>query len=182
MIKSEDFILCIIVAVAENGVIGRGGKLPWRQAGDLRRFRKLTMGSPMIMGRKTFESIGKPLEGRDSIVVSRRGVTLPERPEVFAASSLEEALSIARRQAKARGVNAAFVIGGAELFEAALPHANRVYLTRVHGTPEGDVYWQPPLACGWIESLRQEHPASDRDEFPVTDIVLERRTLNAPNG
>lgn len=182
MTANAAFTLSLIVAVADNGVIGREGKLPWRLPGDLRRFRKLTMGCPMIMGRKTFEAIGKPLDGRDSIVVSRRGASLPANPGVFAASSLEEAFSIARRQAVARGVNEAFVIGGAELFEAALPHANRIYLTRVHGTPEGDVRWEPPLAGGWIESGRQEHPASGGDEFPVTDIVLERRTLNAPHG
>jgi dihydrofolate reductase len=155
-------------------VIGRKGKLPWRLGGDLSRFRKLTMGHPLIMGRKTFEAIGKPLDGRDSIVVSRNNKSLALNPHVFSAASLEEALTAARRQAKARGVKEGFVIGGAELFKAALPYANRIYLTRVHGLPEGDVRWEPPLSNGWIEICRKEHPASDRDEFSVTDVILER--------
>jgi dihydrofolate reductase len=171
--ENTDFALSLIVAVAENGVIGREGKLPWRLGSDLRRFRKLTMGHPLIMGRKTFEAIGKPLDGRDSIVVSRGSVSLGA--DVFAASSLEEALTTARRQAKARDVEEAFVIGGAELFEAALPHASRIYLTRVHGSPEGDASWEPVLDREWQELSRQDRPASDRDEFPVTDVILERR-------
>ena len=175
MTTSAAFTLSLVVAIAENGVIGRKGKLPWRLGSDLRRFRKLTMGHPLIMGRKTFEAIGKPLDGRDSIVVSRGGMKPGAGPGIFAAFSLEEALALARTQAQARGVTGAFVIGGAELFEAALPHANRIYLTRVHGLPEGDVYWEPPFSNDWIEICRKEYPASDRDEFPVTDVILERR-------
>ncbi len=175
MTGSAEFTLSLIVAVAENGVIGREGKLPWRLGSDLRRFRKLTMGRPLIMGRKTFEFIGKPLDGRDSIVVSRGTVSLGERSNVFTAPSLEGALIIARTQAKARGVNEAFVIGGAELFEAALPYANRVYLTRVHSSPAGDAHWEPPFGAEWQEISRNGRPASDRDEFPVTDVILERR-------
>jgi dihydrofolate reductase len=172
--QSADFTLSLIVAIAENGVIGRKGKLPWRLGSDLRRFRKLTIGHPLIMGRKTFEAIGKPLDGRDSIVVSRNNPSLALSPHVFSAASLEEALTTARKQATTRGVKEAFVIGGAELFKAALPYANRIYLTRVHGLPEGDVYWEPPLSNDWVEICRKEYPASDRDEFPVTDVILER--------
>jgi dihydrofolate reductase len=173
--NAADFTLSLSVAVAENGVIGLGDKLPWRISRDLRRFRKLTMGHPVIMGRKTFEAIGKPLDGRDSIVVSRGNPSLALNPPLFSAASLEEALTTARRLAKARGVKEAFVIGGAELFKAALPYANRIYLTRVHGRPEGDVHWEPPFSSDWIETGRKEYPASDRDEFPVTDVILERR-------
>ncbi len=174
MTENTGFTLSLIVAIAENGVIGRKGKLPWRLGSDLRRFRKLTMGHPLIMGRKTFEAIGKPLDGRDSIVVSRGRESLRASSGVFAASSLEEALTIARTQAKARRVKEAFVIGGAELFDAALPHANRVYLTRVHASPEGDVCWEPALDRAWHEVSREDRPASDRDECPVTDVILER--------
>lgn len=174
MTENAEFTLALIVAIADNGVIGRKGKLPWRLGSDLRRFRKLTMGHPLIMGRKTFEAIGKPLDGRDSIVVTRGSVSLALNFHVFGASSLEEALTIARTQAKARRVKEAFVIGGAELFEAALPHANRIYLTRVHASPEGDVSWEPPLGRAWREVSREDRPASDRDEFPVTDVILER--------
>jgi dihydrofolate reductase len=172
--KNTEFTLSLIVAIAENGVIGHKNQLPWRLGSDLRRFRKLTMGHPLIMGRKTFEAIGKPLDGRDSIVVSRSNPNLALNPHAFSAASLEEALTIANELAKARGVKEAFVIGGAELFKAALPHANRIYLTRVHGRPEGDVHWEPPLSNDWIEIRRKEYPASDRDEFPVTDVILER--------
>jgi dihydrofolate reductase len=172
--RNAEFTLSLIVAIAENGVIGHKNQLPWRLGSDLRRFRKLTMGHPVIMGRKTFESIGKPLDGRDSIVVSRSTPNSALNPHLFCAASLEEALTTARRLAKARGVKQAFVIGGAELFKAALPYANRIYLTRVHGRPEGDVYWEPPLSDGWTEISRKDYPASDRDEFPVTDVILER--------
>ena len=175
MTTSAAFTLSLVVAIAENGVIGRKGKLPWRLGSDLRRFRKLTMGHPLIMGRKTFEAIGKPLDGRDSIVVSRGGMRPGAGPGIFAASSLGEALTLARTQAQARGVTGAFVIGGAELFEAALPHANRIYLTRVHALPDGDVSWEPDLDREWREVSRKDRPASDRDEFPVTDVILERR-------
>jgi dihydrofolate reductase len=172
--ENAEFTLSLIVAIAENGVIGREGKLPWRLGSDLRRFRKLTMGHPLIMGRKTFEAIGKPLDGRDSIVVSRGSDSLRTSSCVFAASSLEEALTISGTQAKARKVKEAFVIGGAELFDTALPHANRIYLTRVRASPEGDVYWEPALGRAWHEVSREDRPASDRDEFPVTDVILER--------
>ena len=121
MTKNTEFTLSLIVAIAENGVIGHKNQLPWRLGSDLRRFRKLTMGHPLIMGRKTFEAIGKPLDGRDSIVVSRNNPSLALNPHVFSAASLEEALTTARKLAKARGVKEAFVIGGAELFKAALP-------------------------------------------------------------
>ena len=173
MSENAEFTLSLIVAIADNGVIGLKGKLPWRLGSDLRRFRKLTTGHPLIMGRKTFEAIGKPLDGRDSIVLSRRNLSLALNPHVFGATSLEEALTIARRQAGARGVTEAFVIGGAEIFEAALPHANRIHLTRVHASPEGDASWEPSLDSAWHEVFREDRPASDRDEFPVTDVILE---------
>ncbi len=173
MTRADAFRISLIVAVAENGVIGRDGKLPWRLGSDLRRFRKLTMGHPLIMGRKTFEAIGKPLDGRDNIVVTR---AVPEgaSPGVFAASSLDAALTVARRHANMRGVQEAFVIGGANLFAQALPHASRIYLTQVHASPSGDVRWEPPQGGDWIEVARHDRPASERDEFPVTDVILER--------
>jgi dihydrofolate reductase len=167
------FILSLIVAVADNGVIGRDGSLPWRLGSDLRRFRKLTMGHPLIMGRKTFESIGKPLDGRDSIVVTR-AAPQGEAGGVFYVPSLEAALALAQERAAARGVSEAFVIGGAEIFALALPLASRIYLTRVHASPEGDAHWQAPLGEEWREVARQDRPAGERDDFPVTDMILER--------
>jgi dihydrofolate reductase len=93
---------------------------------------------------------------------------------VFRAGSLDQAVKIARELAEARGVNEAFAIGGAEIFSAALPYANRIYLTRVHASPEGDARWVPVLGSAWVEVSRQDRPASVRDEFPVTDVILER--------
>ena len=115
--------LSLIVAVADNGVIGRGNALPWRLGSDLKRFRKLTMGHPLIMGRHTFESIGKPLDGRDSIVVTR-GAPAAEGEGLFFAPSLEEAIGLAEARARGRGAGEVFIIGGARLFEHALPRGH----------------------------------------------------------
>ncbi len=176
MTDGSGVTLSLIVAVADNGVIGREGKLPWRLGSDLRRFRELTMGHPLIMGRKTFEAIGKPLDGRDSIVVTRnRGALSGASVDgVFVAPSLEAALTLAVERAEARGVKEAFVIGGAGILSLAFPHAQRIYLTRVHGSPEGDVRWEPQLGGDWLEIGREDRPAGSRDEFPVTDVILER--------
>jgi dihydrofolate reductase len=174
MTEGARFTLSLIVAVADNGVIGRGGGLPWRLGSDLRRFRKLTMGHPLIMGRKTFASIGKPLDGRDSIVATRGPAASGQADGVFFVPSLEAALALARERAAARGVSEAFVIGGAEIFELALPLASRIYLTRVHALPEGDARWPARLGADWREVSRHDRPASERDDFAVTDTILER--------
>ncbi len=173
MNEDSRLTVSLVVAVADNGVIGREGKLPWRLGSDLRRFRQLTMGHPLIMGRRTFESIGKPLDGRDSIIVTT-GPQREQREGLHFAPSLESALSIAGQCAKARGVLEIFVIGGARLFAEALPLAQRVYLTKVHGSPDGDVLWEPHLGAGWLERSRMDREATLRDEFAVTDLVLER--------
>jgi dihydrofolate reductase len=163
-----------IVAVAENGVIGRENALPWRLGSDLRRFRRLTMGHPLIMGRKTFEAIGRPLPGRDNIVVTRDPGRIPRLPSVLPARSLEEAISFGEACARARHVDEMFVIGGAALFEQVMPYARRLYITKVHASPPGDVFWQPALGDGWREVEHSDRPAGPDDDFAVTDIVLER--------
>lgn len=165
--------LSLIVAVADNGVIGRAGGLPWRLASDLKRFRRLTMGHPLIMGRHTFKSIGKPLDGRDSIVVTR-GKLPPDQGALYFAPSLEKAIELAKARAEARGAGQIFVIGGASLFAEALPLAHRIYLTRVHGSPEGDVRWNPQFGGEWVERAQEDQPASAKDEFAVTNLILER--------
>ncbi len=165
--------LSLVVAVADNGVIGRAGALPWRLGSDLKRFRKLTMGHPLIMGRRTFESIAKPLDGRDSIVVTSKAQTA-DRPDLSFVPSLEKALELAEERGRARGVQEIFVIGGAALFAQALPLAGRIYLTRVHAAPEGDVRWDAKFGSEWAERMREDWPAGSRDEFPVTGIVLDR--------
>ncbi len=173
MDTGSPFTLSLVAAVAANGVIGSGGALPWRLGSDLKRFRKLTMGHPLIMGRLTFKSIGKPLDGRDSIVVTSKPLA-PDRPGLYFAPSLEKAIAKAQECARARHVSEIFVIGGAALFTQALPLAQRVYLTRVHASPDGNVRWQGEFHSGWVECSREEWPAGGRDEFAVTLLVLER--------
>jgi dihydrofolate reductase len=166
-------IVALVVAAAENGVIGRNGQLPWRLPTDLKRFRKVTLGKPVVMGRKTYESIGKPLDQRDNIVISRQAGFRPQG--VHVATSLDEALALAGRLAAARGVEEVAVIGGAEVFRAVLPRAGRVYLTLVRGTPEGDTYWDDLDPSQWLEKAREPMPRSAGDQFPADFIVLDRK-------
>lgn len=126
-------MLSLIVAVAENEVIGRGGTLPWHISADLKRFKQLTMGHTIIMGRRTWDSLGRALPGRRSIVVSRN-------PQ-FQAAGAEVALSLDAALAMAAGDTEAFVIGGASLYEEALPKADKLYITRVEAVVEGDTYF-----------------------------------------
>ncbi len=156
----------IIVAVADNGVIGRDGGLPWRLSSDLKRFKSLTMGHHLVMGRRTWESIGRALPGRTSIVLS--GHSSLELPEgVLRAGSMEAALALAA------GDEEVFVIGGAAVYRAALPSADRLYLTRVHATVAGDTTLELDLA-GWRRIAHEEHPGGGRDEHPTTFEVWER--------
>lgn len=134
-------MLSLIVAVADNGVIGIDNRLPWRAPADLARFKQLTMGKPIVMGRKTFESLGRVLPGRPHVVITRQhALQLPEQCHVV--HSLADALSKARTLVDAS--NEIMVIGGADIYAQALPLADRVYLTRVHVSPEGDAHF-PPL-------------------------------------
>jgi len=170
---SAEAKIAFVVAAAENGVIGRGGRLPWRLPTDLRRFRRLTLGKPVIMGRKTFESIGRPLDGRDTIVLTRRPLT--QAPGVHAAPSIEAALALARRLAAERGVDEIMVAGGEEVFRAALPLAARIYLTLVRAAPEGDTRFDLPDPRTWRESSREPMPRGPDDQFPADFIVLDRQ-------
>ncbi len=158
--------LSLIVAVAENGVIGRGGGLPWRLSADLARFKRITMGHTLMMGRKTYESIGRPLPGRRSIVISRRPDFHPEGVSV--AASLPAALAMAA------GDEQVFVIGGGEIFREALPLAGRIYLTRVHATMDGDVHFALPNLDQWRRLERTEHTADETNEFATTFDLYER--------
>ncbi len=166
-------LLSLIVAVAENGVIGKDGGLPWRLSSDLKTFRRLTMGKPIIMGRRTFQSIGKPLDGRDNIVVTRDPNF--EAPGVSVADSVADALTLARVMARTRGADEIMVIGGADIYKVALPAADRIYLTRVHASPEGDRYFPELPSEDWREVCREALPQGDRDAHPSTLIVLERK-------
>jgi dihydrofolate reductase len=160
-------VLTLIVAVAENGVIGSRGALPWRLPDELAHFKRTTVGKPVLMGRRTYESLGRPLPGRANVVVSRD-------PKFTTHGAL-----VARDLDEAIGMHAAapeqFVIGGASLYAEALPRAERIYLTRVHARPTGDVHF-PELGSGeWGESLVSEHPADARHAHAFSIYLLVRR-------
>ena len=164
--------ISLIVAVAENGVIGRNGALPWHVPSDLKTFRRVTMGRPVIMGRKTYASIGKPLPGRDNIVVTRdAGFSAAGTDR---AASIDEALDIGRRKAAERGVDEIMVIGGAEIFALSLPLADRIYLTRIHAHPDGDVTLPEPDRNIWREVSRTPIATDPRDDAAATLLILER--------
>ncbi len=166
-------IISLVVAVADNGVIGRDGGLPWHISADLKAFRRLTMGKPLIMGRRTFQSLKKPLDGRDNIVVTRDPLLRSEGAIV--AGNWFAALAEARRCAQARGVSEIMVIGGTTVFADALGSAQRIYKTEVHGSPEGDALFPAIDWTQWEERSREELPQSPRDDFTATLIVLERK-------
>lgn len=165
--------ISLIVAVAENGVIGRDGGLPWRMSSDLKTFRRLTMGKPIVMGRRTFQSIGKPLDGRDNIVVTRDAHF--NVAGVSACATASEALTLGRVLATTRGADEIMVIGGAQLYQAVLPVADRIYYTTVHARPEGDRYFEKPDPAQWQEVSRQDLPKGDRDDYAATLVIYDRQ-------
>ena len=144
--------VALIAAIADNGVIGRDGGMPWRLPADLRQFRRLTMGHHLIVGRKTWQSIGKPLEGRTIVVLTRSEIADP--PGAETCPSLDEALA----RADAAGDDEPFIAGGAQIYRLALPLADRLYLTRVHAYPAGDVLFPPFDAQRWqlVESWQRQ--------------------------
>lgn len=160
-------ILSILVAVAENGVIGREGRLPWRLPEDLRRFKRLTLGHAIVMGRRTCASIGRALPGRRSIVLSRDARFAPAGMEV--ARSLDAAL------AACAGEDEVFVIGGESLFREALPRADRLYLTRVHADLPGDVHFPALDEASWRLVASEPHPADSDHAHAFTFLTYHRR-------
>ncbi|MGO4572423.1 dihydrofolate reductase [Microvirga sp. 2TAF3] len=166
--------LILVVAVAENGVIGRDNQLLWRLRTDLKRFRELTWSKPMIMGRKTFQSIGKPLPGRETIVLTRDPDFSAEGAHV--ARSWDEAVALGSVLAERMGADAVAVVGGAEIYALALPQVKTIYLTQVHAAPEGDAIFPALDRSGFREIQRSDHPKGADDEHPFTFIDLERRS------
>ena len=165
-------ILAAVVAVATNGVIGRDGDLPWRIPSDLKRFKETTLGKPVIMGRKTWESLPrKPLPGRANYVVSS---TLPgvEGAQVFA--DAEEALAAATREAQRAGVDEVCLIGGARLYADLLDQTQRIYLTEVDLAPQGDARFPALAPEHWREVSSERVEAGERDDAGFTVKVLER--------
>jgi dihydrofolate reductase len=165
--------LAIVAAVADNGVIGRDNRLIWRLKTDLKRFRELTVGRPMIIGRKTHESIGRPLPGRETVVLTRD----PDfaAPGVHVAHGWDEALAVAERLAEGLGASEIAVGGGAEIYRLALPQAQFIYLTLVHAEPEGEAVFPPFDRASFREIRREPHPRGPDDEHAFTFVDLERR-------
>jgi dihydrofolate reductase len=164
--------IALIAAVAANGVIGRDGRLPWRLKSDMAHFRNATLGKPVIMGRKTYLSIGKPLSARTNIVVSRDPSFA--MPGVLVAPSIESALAVARGDALRRGSDEIAIIGGADIFRETLAVADRLLITRVELEPEGDVTFPSIDERCWEEISRAEHPRGEADDAAFTVSVYAR--------
>jgi len=166
--------VALVVAVAENGVIGKGGKLPWHISSDLKFFRAVTMDKPIVMGRKTFDSIGKPLDGRDNIVITRNKEFSANGVHVV--PGIDEALELARKKAEERSCDEISIIGGAQIYKLTLPFADVIYLTEVHTEPEGDATFPELDKKVWKEVSRERHDAGARDSADYSLVVLERNT------
>jgi dihydrofolate reductase len=164
--------LALIAAVADNGVIGRDNTLPWHLPEDLKYFKRTTMGKPIVMGRLTYESIGRPLPGRVNIVISRQSALRIDGVQVVA--DLPTALELAEATASREGVDELVVIGGAQIYALALPLAQRLYLTEVHADVAGDAFFPAWDREQWQELQRQRHPASDANPYDYSFVVYER--------
>jgi dihydrofolate reductase len=160
--------LAIVAAVAANGVIGRDQQLPWQLPADLQHFKAVTIGKPILMGRRTFASIGRALPGRRNLLLTRTVERVPVAG-IEVVRTLDEAID------RCAGVEELCVIGGAEVYRAALPRATRLYLTRVHADVAGDVLFPPLDLRDWQEVARSEHPADARHEYSMSFTTLERR-------
>ncbi len=165
--------IALIVCAARNGVIGRGGQMPWRMPSDLKHFKALTLGKPVVMGRKTYQSIGKALPGRANIVVSRQpGFSLPDATVV---PDLARGLAEAQRVVAETGAGEVMVIGGGEIYAQALPQAQRVYLTLLAADIEGDADFPPLPVAEWVVLSRAPLATTPKDDYPAEIIVYERR-------
>lgn len=165
--------LALICAMSENRVIGKNNTLPWRLPEDLKYFKRTTMGSSVIMGRKTWDSIGKVLPGRTNIIVTRSPTLQIERVKM--ALSVPEAIELAEHAAFIDGSDEAFIIGGAELYSEAMPFADRFYLTRVHAEVEGDTFLQSFDEAAWREISRKEYRKSDLNPLDYSICVLDKK-------
>jgi len=164
--------ILLVAAIAQNGVIGRGNALPWRLKSDMQHFRALTMNKPVVMGRKTYLSISRPLKGRTTIVVSRdRGFTAPG---IVVAPSLDAALTAARGDALRRNADAIVVAGGADIYAQAMPLATQLAITHVHKRIDGDAHFAAIDPNEWYEGARSEHEAAAEDEAAFAFVAYER--------
>jgi dihydrofolate reductase len=165
--------LVIVAAIADNGVIGDDNRLIWRLKTDMRRFRGLTLGRPLLMGRKTFLSIGKPLPGRETIVLTRDPAFRPDG--VHVAASLDEAMLAGRRIGAAMAADSVVVAGGSEIYRQALPLADRLELTFVHATPSGDALFPAWDRAAFEQVASESHPRAPDDEHAFSFATFRRR-------
>ena len=173
MEKDDARPLSMIVAVADNGVIGKNNAMPWHIPNDLKYFKTTTMGKPILMGRKTFDSLGRPLPGRPNLVISRNPDFAADGVEVF--STLDLAIHRGKELAVANGADEIMLIGGSQLFSEGLPLASRLYLTEIHSVPDGDVYFPPFDRSQWLEISRISIAANEG--VPAHDfVVFERKS------
>jgi dihydrofolate reductase len=163
--------VALIAAVARNGVIGADQAMPWRLSSDLQRFKRLTLGKPVIMGRKTYASIGKPLAGRVNIVITRQG---SPGDGVEIAADIPSALAKGRAAAEAGGVDEVFVIGGGNVYAQAIGLADRLYITHVDAAPEGDTHFPAIDPAVWKVVSSESVPAGERDSAATTVIIYDR--------
>lgn len=161
-------LVSCIVAVSQNGVIGKNGTLPWRLSSDLKRFKEITTGHHIILGRKNYEDIGRPLPNRVNLVLSRKENLKIEGCEVF--SSLEKAIEFAKES----GETECFIIGGAEVYKQAMPFCKRLYLTSVETSIDGDIF-MPSLGDGWVLDSEEKFSADEKNQFPTTFKVFSRK-------
>ncbi|MGH6663436.1 MAG: dihydrofolate reductase [Pseudolabrys sp.] len=165
--------IVLVAAIGENNVIGSDGRLPWRLKSDLQHFKRLTLNRPVIMGRKTYESIGKPLKDRTNIVLTRNlGVIVPGG---VLATSTNAAFDYARNDAVKRGVDEIMVIGGSDVFADTIDRASRLEITHVHAAPPGDTYFPPIDPTVWAAVSRREHSAGPDDEADFSVVTYRRR-------
>ncbi|WP_063509019.1 MULTISPECIES: dihydrofolate reductase [unclassified Alcanivorax] len=165
--------LSLMVAKASNRVIGRNNKLPWYLPNDLKYFKQVTFGKPVIMGRKTWDSLGKPLPGRTNIVITRQADFQAVGAKVVA--TLDEAVTLAENVAFIEGQDEAVVMGGAEIYALALPQADRLYLTEVHAEVDGDTWFPEYDTSEWKEIGREDFPAEGPNPYDYSFVVYERK-------
>ncbi|RYH05930.1 MAG: dihydrofolate reductase [Alphaproteobacteria bacterium] len=169
--------VAMIAAIGENSVIGADGQIPWRLPTDFAHFKRTTLGKPLIMGRKTFASIGKPLPGRANIIVTRQSSYSPEGAVVC--HSLAEALDRAQTIAASDGASEIMIGGGAEIYREAMPQADRLYITHVRASPAGDALFPPIDPQTWDVTHRHDIARSEKDSSDFTVLTYQRRGLSA---
>lgn len=164
--------ISLVVAMAENGVIGRDNGLPWRLSSDLRRFKALTIGKPVVMGRKCYQSIGKPLPGRPNVVITRDRSYRPDG--VIVVHSYEEAIAVATAEAEKLGADEIAVIGGGEIYQLAMDTADLLHVTHIDAVIGGDTWFPPIHPEVWKPQSEEAVPAGEKDDYPTRFVTYSR--------